>query len=582
MTVLQPARCLRVSARPLRTAFPAIKPVVPLAEPLETIDLSEVRTRPIDWLWRGYIPLRKVTILDGDPGLGKSTILLDLASRGSVGGLAPTGEPLGDAFTTIYVTIEDDAEDTILPRVLRAGGDPSRFHLLRKLVLPDQIDRLEATATSLKARLIVIDPLMAYLGDGVKTNDDHLVRRALEPLAEMAARLDAAVVAIRHLNKRAGDDAIYRGGGSIGFTGLARSVLAVGRDPDDARPDHPRADQAQRRPPAGFTRLSDRGRRSLRALAHRLGRNLRADRRGPDRADPRRGARALQDGRPRRRDRELLEANGGSMPAGEACRALKETASTSVHGTTSNAPEPRPASHSTKEGFGQGGSGPSDRQCADRTLRSLRRLTLPSKGPKSPKRPTKRPKGPISSSKEEPVSSTPDPSRTEGAATFWEDDSLLQGTVSASPKRSPEEAKMKVSAPLPSLTVEQVPIDHSARTRPTRDGSATRNSTPWSAAPPVRLRPAGPGAEGRPPSSVATSAWSPRAGWASTTVPVTLPRSIYRADETPHEAHAPAPVGEPAGRGRARRAESAPVGYVADGEFIAAPGGAPALRRGPA
>jgi hypothetical protein len=231
------AAARKVFARVAETArdgVPAIKALVPLAEVLETIDLSEVRTRPIDWLWRGYIPLRKVTILDGDPGLGKSTILLDLASRGSIGGLAPTGEPLGDAFTSIYVTLEDDAEDTILPRVLRAGGDPSRFHLLRKLVLPAQIDRLEATANSLRARLIVIDPLMAYLGDGVKTNDDHLVRRALEPLAEMAARLDAAVVLIRHLNKRVGDDAIYRGGGSIGFTGLARSVLAVGRDTDDA------------------------------------------------------------------------------------------------------------------------------------------------------------------------------------------------------------------------------------------------------------------------------------------------------------------------------------------------------------
>jgi hypothetical protein len=230
------AAARKVFARVAETAqdgVVAIKPVVALPEPLETIDLSQVRTRPIDWLWRGYIPLRKVTILDGDPGLGKSTILLDLASRGSIGGLAPTGEPLGDAFTTIYITLEDDAEDTILPRILRAGGDPSRFHLLRKLVLPAQVDRLEATATRLKARLIVIDPLMAYLGDGVKTNDDHLVRRALEPLAAMAAGLDAAVVAIRHLNKRVGDDAIYRGGGSIGFTGLARSVLAVGRDPDD-------------------------------------------------------------------------------------------------------------------------------------------------------------------------------------------------------------------------------------------------------------------------------------------------------------------------------------------------------------
>ena len=71
----------------------AIAPVVSIPEALETLDLSEIRTRPIDWLWRGYIPLRKVTILDGDPGLGKSTLVIDIASRGSIGGLAPTGEP---------------------------------------------------------------------------------------------------------------------------------------------------------------------------------------------------------------------------------------------------------------------------------------------------------------------------------------------------------------------------------------------------------------------------------------------------------------------------------------------------------
>jgi AAA domain len=201
---------------------------------LDGLDLSTIRPRRVDWLWRGYIPLRKVTILDGDPGLGKSTLLLDLAARGSVGGVAPTGEPLGDAFTTVYVTVEDDPEDTILPRVLKAGGDPARFRLVRALTLPDDVERLGRYCTDLRARLVVVDPLVAYLGDGVRTNDDHRVRRALELLAGMAQEIDAAVVAIRHLNKRAGEDAIYRGGGSIGFTGLARSVLAVGRDPQDA------------------------------------------------------------------------------------------------------------------------------------------------------------------------------------------------------------------------------------------------------------------------------------------------------------------------------------------------------------
>jgi hypothetical protein len=228
---------------------------------LEGLDLSTIRPRPIDWLWRGYVPLRKVTILDGDPGLGKSTLCIDLAARGSVGGSAPTGEPLGDAFTTVYISVEDDPEDTILPRVLAAGGDPVRFRVVRDLSLPDDIDRLGRYVVANRARLVVIDPLVAYLGDGVRTNDDHRVRRALEPLAAMAQDCDAAVLAIRHLNKRVGEDALYRGGGSIGFAGLARSVLAVGRDPSE--PDRivlaPVKLNVARRPPSLAYRLAADG-----------------------------------------------------------------------------------------------------------------------------------------------------------------------------------------------------------------------------------------------------------------------------------------------------------------------------------
>jgi hypothetical protein len=437
------AAARQVFARVAETAqdgVVAIKPVAPLAEVLETVDLSEVRTRPIDWLWRGYIPLRKLTILDGDPGLGKSTLLLDLASRGSACGLAPTGEHLGDAFTTIYITVEDDAEDTILPRIMRAGGDPSRFHLLRTLVLPGQIDRLEATAIRLKARLIVIDPLMAYLGDGVKTNDDHLVRRALEPLAEMAARVDAAVVAIRHLNKRVGDDAIYRGGGSIGFAGLARSVIAVGRDPDD----HDRVILAPiklnvaRRPASLAYRIVADGDYEPAHIAW----DGQSDRTAEDLIGRTRDEAAgrSKTGELSAAIRDLLQANGGSMPASEACRALKEQGF--ELGSRDNLKRARVQAgvDSTKETFDGGWVW---------TLRSSVRRSDPSvpsginqskgpKSPKSPKSPTKRPKGPIPSSREEPVSSIPDSFQNEGAATLWGDDSLLLGTVSGSPRRSLE------------------------------------------------------------------------------------------------------------------------------------------------
>jgi hypothetical protein len=195
--------------------------------------LASVKPGRIEWLWPGRIPLGMVTIFDGDPGLGKSTVLLDLAARGSIGGTTPTGEPL-PTFDSLVLTSEDDPAITLRPRLDLAGGDPHRVHVLPNLTLPDEAEQLEAHITRLGALLVYLDPIVEYLGEQVKTASDHAVRRALKPLVEIARRQGCAIVAVRHLNKQGGLAAIYRGGGSIGFGGLARSVLAVGRDPDDA------------------------------------------------------------------------------------------------------------------------------------------------------------------------------------------------------------------------------------------------------------------------------------------------------------------------------------------------------------
>ena len=226
-------------ARPI--PFPEPVASAPIVEELPFADrsddpdlltLADVQPTRVRWLWPGYVPLAKVTILDGDPGLGKSTIMLDLAARGSVGGTTPTGQPL-TRFDTIIVTNEDDASDTIRPRLDLAGGDASRVHLRTDLTLPDDAEILEDNISAKSAKLVYIDPIVAYLGEKVRTASDHHIRRALAPLVDIARRQGCAIVAIRHLNKQSGSDAVYRGGGSIGFAGLARAVLAVGRDPDD-------------------------------------------------------------------------------------------------------------------------------------------------------------------------------------------------------------------------------------------------------------------------------------------------------------------------------------------------------------
>lgn len=196
------------------------------------VTLSGVSPKRVEWLWPGRLALGKVTILDGDPGLGKSTVALDIAARGSRGDVTPTGEPL-PVFDTLLVTNEDDPADTIRPRLDVARGDPRRVHVIAKLTLPDEAERLEAAITATNARLVVVDPLVGFLSDRVRTNSDHEVRRALEPLATLAAKHGVAILGIRHLNKQSGADAIYRGGGSIAFAGLARETLAIGRDPED-------------------------------------------------------------------------------------------------------------------------------------------------------------------------------------------------------------------------------------------------------------------------------------------------------------------------------------------------------------
>lgn len=210
--------------------------------------LSDVQPETVRWLWPGRVPLGKLTMLDGDPGLGKSTLALDVAARLSMGAVLPDGsEPeLEGSAGTVLLTAEDGLADTVRPRLDAAGGDPGRVAVVKHVPTADGDPRLPNVEDTphlgqalddVDARLLVVDPLMAFLPSDVNSHRDQDVRRALAPLADLADETGVAVVAIRHLNKSGGSNPKYRGGGSIGLIGAARSGLLVAEDPDapDAR-----------------------------------------------------------------------------------------------------------------------------------------------------------------------------------------------------------------------------------------------------------------------------------------------------------------------------------------------------------
>ena len=189
------------------------------------------------WLWPGRIPFGKITVLDGDPGTGKSLITIDLAARASRGLAMPddTRSDLGGPCGVLFLSAEDDPADTIRPRLDAANADVARVRILTGVRvrngqrMPTVLDlhAIEVAVAETAAKFVVIDPLMAHLA-ATDSHRDQDVRGVLAPLAALAARHGVALLVVRHLNKSGRGHPLYRGGGSIGIVGAARSALLVG------------------------------------------------------------------------------------------------------------------------------------------------------------------------------------------------------------------------------------------------------------------------------------------------------------------------------------------------------------------
>jgi hypothetical protein len=206
--------------------------------------LDDVEEEKLDWLWRGYIPFRKVTLLDGDPGIGKSTLSLDLVARFSRGVEFPFAERHLPRGVTLIVSGEDDIADTIKPRLRAAGADMSRVATLAlrtdpetgvtlPFSVPEDMPSLSDALGESEAAFVIIDPITAFLSERVQSHNDASVRKAMTPLTQLAQKSGAAFLLLRHLNKDTSvGKALYRGGGSIAFSGSARSVLLAAEKPE--------------------------------------------------------------------------------------------------------------------------------------------------------------------------------------------------------------------------------------------------------------------------------------------------------------------------------------------------------------
>ncbi|MBT4660633.1 MAG: AAA family ATPase [Candidatus Marinimicrobia bacterium] len=210
---------------------------------LRVIKASEVKIKPVKWLWPGVLAQGKLVIIAGDPGLGKSQISLFVCATVSNGGKWPVSGEVSEKGSSLILSAEDGVEDTIVPRLTAAGANLSKIFILqavklgkdkeRSFDLTKDVDRLrKLSRDNDNVRLIVVDPISAYLG-GTDSHKNADVRAALTPIIEFAEEIGACLLCVSHLNKTKQVSALSRVSGSIAFIASARASYIVARDPDD-------------------------------------------------------------------------------------------------------------------------------------------------------------------------------------------------------------------------------------------------------------------------------------------------------------------------------------------------------------
>jgi RecA-family ATPase len=215
---------------------------------LVTRRLSDINARPVSWLWQGRIARGKVSIIAGNPGLGKSQITASIAAIVTTGGRWPLDRSQCTKGDVVFLSAEDDPADTLRPRLEAAGANLHHVHVMDAVASgytgegqqQNRAFSLQRDLRALSVKLaelgdvaaVVIDPIAAYLGD-VDSHRNAEVRALLAPLSELAAQHGTAIIGVSHLNKSAGTEALMRVTGSLAFVAAARAAYLVAQDPEN-------------------------------------------------------------------------------------------------------------------------------------------------------------------------------------------------------------------------------------------------------------------------------------------------------------------------------------------------------------